>query len=70
MLQNFRIVRQFGVDDEVEVRQVDPARGHVGGDADARASVAQRLKRVRPLALRQLARERDDGKSALQQRGL
>ena len=34
------------MNDEIEVRQVDAARRDVGGDADARASVAQRLQRL------------------------
>jgi hypothetical protein len=70
MLQNLRIVRQFGMNDEAEIRQVDATRGHVGGDANARASVAERLERVRAFALRQLARKGDDGKPAFEQRRL
>ena len=46
MLHHLRIVRQIGVDDEIEVRQVDAARGDVGRDADAGAAVAQRLQRL------------------------
>ena len=45
MLHDFRIVRNIGVDDEIEVRQVDAARGDVGRHADAGAAVAQRLQR-------------------------
>ena len=55
MLHHFRIVRNIGVNDEVEVRQVDAARRHVGGDADAGASIAQRLQRLGPFVLRQFA---------------
>ena len=70
MLQHFRIVRQIGVDDEIEIRQIDAARGDVGRDADAGAAVAQRLQRHGALVLGQFARQRDDGEAALQQRRL
>ena len=70
MLHHFRIVRDIGMDHEIEVRQIDAARGDVGGDADAGAAVAQRLQRVGALVLGQFARQRDDGKAALRQRRL
>ena len=70
MLHDFGVVRQVGVNDEVEVRQIDAARGDVGGDADAGASIAQRLQRLGAFVLRQFARQRDHGEAALQQRGL
>ncbi len=44
VLEDLGVVRQLGVDDEVEVGQVDAARGDVGRDADAGAAVAQRLQ--------------------------
>ena len=56
MLHNFRIIRQICMNDETKVRQVDAARRHVGGHADARTSVPQSLQRVRSLALRQFSR--------------
>ena len=56
MLHNFRIVRNIGVDHEIEVRQIDAARRHVGRDADACAAVAQGLQRLGPLVLRQFSR--------------
>ena len=65
--QRFVIVRQFGVDDEAEIRQVDPAGRDVGRDADARAAVAQGLQGVVALALAQFARQGDGGKAALEQ---
>ena len=60
-------LRQVGVDDQAEVRQVEPARGHVGGDADPGAAVAQRLQRVGALLLAELAGQRDGGEAALAQ---
>ena len=67
---HFGVVRQIGVNDETEVRQIDAARRDVGRDADPRASVAQRLQRRGALVLRQFARQRDHGEAALQQRRL
>ena len=64
------VVRQIGVNDQAEIGQVDAARRHVGGDADAGAAVAQRLQRMGALALRQFAGQRDHREAALQQRGL
>ncbi len=65
--QRLVVVRQVGVDDEAEIRQVDAAGRDVGGDADARASVAQRLQGVVALALAQLARQGDGREAALEQ---
>ena len=62
--------RQFGVDDQTQVRQVQTARGDVGGDADAGATVTQRLKRIGTLALTHFARQADGREAALQQRRL
>jgi hypothetical protein len=45
VLQRLGVVRQLGMDDEGEVGKVDAAGGDVGGDADARPPVAQRLQR-------------------------
>ena len=70
MLQHFRVVRQVGVNDEIELRQVDAARGDVGRDTDAGTSVAQGLQRQRALVLCQLARQRHHGEAALQKRRL
>ena len=62
--------RQFGVDDQAQVGQVQTPRGDVGGDADAGAAVPQRLKRVGPLALAHFARQADRGEAPLQKRRL
>ena len=43
------------MDDEIEVRQVDAARGDIGGDADTGAPIPQRLQRLGSLVLRQFA---------------
>ena len=51
-------------------RQVEAARGDVGGDADPGAAVAQRLQRVVALALAQLAGQRHGGEAALEQVGV
>ena len=70
VLQDFRIVRQFGVNDEAEIGEVDAARGDVGRDTDARPAVAQRLEGVVAVVLAEFAGERDDRETALQQRRL
>ena len=70
VLQAFRVIGQVGMDDEAEIGQVDAARGDVGGDTDARATVAQRLQRVIAFALAQFARQRDGGELPLLQRGV
>ncbi len=70
MLHHLGIVGQIRIDDETEIGQVDAARRHVGGDADPRMSIAQRLQRRRALVLGQLTRERDHGEAALQERAL
>ena len=70
MLHDLRVVRQIGVNDEIEVRQIDAARRHVGRHADAGASVAQGLQGLRSLVLRQFSRQRDHGEAALQKRRL
>jgi hypothetical protein len=49
--QHLAVVRQVGMDDEPEVRQVDTARRHIGGDADTRPPGAERLQGVYALAL-------------------
>ncbi len=64
MEHRFGIAWQLGVEHQAEVGQIDAAGRDVGGDADPRAAVAQRLQRARPLGLRQLPRERDGGEAA------
>ncbi len=44
MLHHLRIVRQVGMNDEIEARQVDAARRDVGRNAHPGASVAQGLQ--------------------------
>ena len=67
MQQRVGVGRQVGVNDKVEIRQVDAARRHVGRHADAGASVAHRLKRIGALGLAEFARERDHRKAAVPQ---
>lgn len=67
MLHHLGIVRQLGMDDEVEPRQVDAARGDVGRDADPRPAVAKCLQRRVALVLAEFAGQRDGGEAALQQ---
>ncbi|GAD55998.1 hypothetical protein MBELCI_2050 [Limimaricola cinnabarinus LL-001] len=65
--QRLGVRGQLGVDHQFEVGQVDAARGHVGRHADPGPAVAHRLKRVGPLVLGQLARERHDRKAPVRQ---
>ena len=58
---------QIGVNHKLEVGQVDAACCHIGGHADARASVAQRLQRICPLGLRQLTGQGHDREVAVGQ---
>ncbi|MNQ88686.1 hypothetical protein D3C85_1039660 [compost metagenome] len=58
------------MDHQTQVGQVQTARGHVGGDADAGAAVAQGLQGVGALALAHLAGQGDGREAALQQRRL
>src|SRR5688572_11596028 len=57
VLERLGVAGQLDMDDEAEAGQIDAARSDVGGDADPRAAVAQRLKGVVALALAVLARE-------------
>ena len=52
---------------QAQRRQIDAARGDVGGDADPRPPVAQRLKCVITLRLRMFARQRHHRKAPLLQ---
>ena len=70
VLQRLGIARDLDMDHQAERGQVDPARGDIGGHADPRAPVAQRLQRLVALALRMLARQRDDAEAAVLQRGM
>jgi hypothetical protein len=63
--QRVGIGRQIGMDHQFQPRQVDAARGHVGGDADPRPAVAQRLQRVAAFLLAQFARQRHHLEAAI-----
>ena len=43
VLQDLRIARQFDMDDQRQIGQIDPARSDIGGDADARAAIPEGL---------------------------
>ena len=43
MLQHFGVIGHIGVNDEIEIGQVDAARRHIGCDANPGAPVAQGL---------------------------
>ena len=58
MLQRFGVARQLDVNHERDRWQVDSARGNIRSDADPRALVAQRLKRLIAFVLAMLARQR------------
>jgi len=47
------------MDHESKIRHIKAACGHIGGDADASAPVAQRLQRLRPLVLFEFAGKRN-----------
>ena len=67
-MQQARLVdRQFGVDHQAQVRQVQATGRHVCGDAGPRVAVTQRLQGVGALLLGHLARERDGREAALTQ---
>jgi hypothetical protein len=54
------------VDHEIEVRQINAARGHIARHADSGASVPQGLQGLRSLVLRQLSGQRDHREAAFQ----
>ncbi len=60
---------QVGMDHQLQPRQVDATRGHVGRDADPRATVTQRLQRMHAFRLRQLTRQRHDLEAAVAHAG-
>ena len=65
--QAFGVGRQIGMDDKVQVRQVDTACGHIGGHTNPRTSVAHRLKRVGAFGLAQFARQRHNRQTTVRQ---
>ena len=70
VLQGFGVARHFNVNHEAKPGQIDAARGHIGGHAQPRAAVPQRLQRLVALGLAVLARQRDGGKTAFRQAGV
>ena len=58
------------MDHKAQIRQVQTARGNVGGDTDAGPAITQGLQGIGPLALGQFARQGDDLKAALTQAGI
>ena len=56
MLHHFGVVGQLGVNDQIEIGQVDAARRHIGGDTDAGTAIAQGLQRMIAFALAEFAR--------------
>ena len=70
MLEDLGVVGEFSMNHEAEIGQVYAAGGDVGGDADPRAAITQRLQRLVAFVLAQLARQIDGRKAALKQRSL
>ena len=64
------VAGNVGVDDEAEVGQVEATGSDVGGDADLRVAIAQRLQRIIALALAHLAGQTDSMEAALAQAGV
>ena len=62
--QGFGVERQTGVHDQVDVGQVDAARGDVGGDQDPRLALPHLVQRAIALGLRALAGDRSRGEPA------
>ncbi len=69
-MQRLGVARDLDVDDQRQTRQIDAARGDVGGDADPCAAVAQRLQRLVTLILAMLAGQGDGAEAALDQAGV
>ena len=65
--QRFRIHRQIGMDHQIQPRQVDPPRGHIGCHTDLRTPVAHGLQRVGAFGLRQLPRQTHDRETPIAQ---
>ena len=64
------VQRQIGVHDQIDVGQVQAARGHVGGDQHVRVAPAQLLERAIALGLRAIARDAVGREAARDQRGV
>ena len=62
MQQRFAVLGQVGMNDQIEFRQIDAARGDVGCHANTGPAVAHRLQGARALVLAQLPGKGDDRK--------
>ncbi len=63
--QGFGIHRQVGMDDQIEIGQIDTARGDVGGDQHVHVALAEGLERLLAGDLAQVAVHRADLEAAL-----
>ncbi len=61
----FGIVRKIGVNNEIEIGQIDTTCGNVGRHADAGAPIAHCLKRVIAFRLAQFARQCNHSETAI-----
>ena len=69
VLQRRGVLRQVGVEHQLDAGQVEAARRHVGGHQHAGPPVTQRLQGPQPFRLGQLARDGHGLEAALAQRG-
>ena len=67
MQQGFRVGGQIRVDDEIQRRQIQPARGDIRANPHAGAAGAQRIQRGGALMLAKFARQHNGGETALHQ---
>ena len=58
------------MDDQFQTRQVDPARGHIGGDADPRPAITQGLQGVHAFLLAEFTRKRHGLKAPVRHAGV
>ncbi len=63
--QRLFVLRQVRVDHQIKARQVNPARGNIGGNTNPRTTIAHGLQRVGALILAQLARQRHNGHATI-----
>jgi len=68
VLEHLAVVRQIGVDDQIEIGQIDAARRHVGRHAHPSPAVAQRLQRLIAFVLAEFAGERHRLEAAFDER--
>ena len=67
--KRFMARRKIGMDHQIQLGQVDPARRHIGRDTDTGPAITQRLQRVGAFGLCQLARKRHNRKATVAQTG-